>query len=548
VALALAAKGSGDASILVLSAALAFLWLSYLALAPAAAGPSVSGAGFCVAAFALWIVGTNLFVSSSYTAIAQYHAAFLFGGYLYGRRTSPRLEMAYRTLLALGIALSAWGFWQVLAEGEPRAHGPLIAPATFAAVLNLVILPGAVLLAAGTRRPWLAAALGLVALAVVVSTSRGAWLALAGAGGCGLLLLHRAGRAIRWTKASAAASLLLVLIAGAWALSQMQRPTGSGGFTGGWEGFGSLQPRLELFRLAVGETRSTDLVSGAGYDTFYYALERGRGAVPTYAEGFTHFVHNDYLQTLYELGLPGLTALLLAIALPLARAWRRIPHLPATEQTTAIAALSTVSAMALQALVDFPFYIPICLLIFGAALGVLDATFDSASPARVRPPSFALARRVLSAAAGTLAAWVLITPAVAEAASLRGAERLRNSDGQGAAFWFEAARRIDPRDWRYHWYAGQFWMSQAETTTDPVQAALADAALVRAIEANPRQPRPLSTRIALHDRLRGLLENPADGETMRAWAEQLVALAPTEAGVRAERDRIFKRFPPGDRK
>ena len=545
MALALAAKGSGEASLLVLSAALAFLWLSFLTLAPNAAGPSISGTGLWVAAFALWMVGTNLFVSSSYTAIAQYHAAFLFGGYLYGRRTGPRLETAYRTLLALGIALSAWGFWQVLAEGEPRAHGPFITPATFAAVLNLIILPGAVLLAAGHRRPWLAAALAFLILAGVLSTSRGAWLALIGAGGCALLLLHRAGRAIRWTKASAAASLLLVLIACGWALSQMLQPTAHGGFAGG---FGSLQSRLELYRLAAGEARSANLLFGAGYDAFYYALETGRSLVPTYAEGITHFVHNDYLQTLYELGIAGLTALLLIIALPIGQAWRRIPRLSPNEQTTTIAALSAVGAMALHALVDFPFYIPICLLIFGAALGVLDATLDSASPAQVRPPAFALAKRVLSAAAGTLAAWVLITPAVAEAAALRGQERLRDSDGQGAAFWFEAARRIDPRDWRYHWYAGQFWMSQAEFTADPAKAALADAALARAIEANPRQPRPLSTRLALHDRSRALLAAPADDETMRAWAEQLVALAPTEAGVRAERERIFRRFPPADRK
>ena len=44
---------------------------------------------------------------------------------------------------------------------------------------------------------------------------------------------------------------------------------------------------------------------------------------------------------------------------------------------------------------------------------------------------------------------------------------LARGEGRAAAFGFELAQRFEPRDWRYHLYAGQFWLSEAASTGNP---------------------------------------------------------------------------------
>jgi hypothetical protein len=135
----------------------------------------------------------------------------------------------------------------------------------------------------------------------------------------------------------------------------------------------------------------------------------------------------------------------------------------------------------------------------------------------------------------------------AEAAAAYAQDRWRHAEGQSAAYWFEAARRIDSRDWRYHWYAGQFWAAQAAARSDSAAARLADVALAAAVSANGRDAHPLLSRIELHSRLRKVLAAPADAETLRAWASRAAELAPMDGAVRAEREQIFREFPAAGR-
>ena len=104
----------------------------------------------------------------------------------------------------------------------------------------------------------------------------------------------------------------------------------------------------------------------------------------------------------------------------------------------------------------------------------------------------------------------------------------------------EAARRLEPRDWRYHWYAGQFWMAEAQNRGDRTAAAYAERALVAAQGANSREVRPLYDRIRIHRYLGKLLDAPATPETLMAWANHAVELSPADPAVRAERDSLVK--------
>src|SRR5213076_2466491 len=104
--------------------------------------------------------------------------------------------------------------------------------------------------------------------------------------------------------------------------------------------------------------------------------------------------------------------------------------------------------------------------------------------------------------------WILVVPVVAEAAAEYGQREWKLGRGQNAVLWLEVARRVDPRDWRYHWYVGQFWLVQAEGHGNRLGANLADAAFAKGFQANPREVRDLYDRIYVHRRLRHMLDAP----------------------------------------
>ena len=505
-------------------------------------GAPLTPLAVCIAGFALWMVGTNLVANPSYNALAPYHAAFLVGGFLLGRRVgADGAPLVFRTALAFALILAAWAIWQQIAQRETRAHGLLETPATLASTINLMLIPGLVLVALGRRPPHLIAALVVLSAALAAAQSRGGWLALLAVGLIAFAFIRRT--EIR-VDAKAAAIVVGILALG-W-IASLGGPQHS---MAGAEAALSSVARLDLYELALKAIAASPWLVGSGYHAFHYLLESARPTMPSFSETTTYFVHNDYLQTLLELGVPGLAGLLLIVFLPLSQAWRAIPRLASmrNEQVLLIAIITAVGSMAIHALVDFPFYIPVCVLIYGAAIGLLDAILLRA--ACVRPlqlPTFAnvTLQRAAVAAIGTIAACILAIPVAAEAASAYAERQWRAARVESAAVWFEAARRLDPKDWRYHWYAGQFWLTQAQDSGKAAAARLADASFAAGYAANPREARNLFGRIVTHRRLRALLAVPADPATLRAWADRAVELAPLDPEVSAERARVLAQFPP----
>lgn len=535
------------ASPLLWTGALLALWGAFAVLPESSDGGAlVTPIGLGIGGLALWIATTNLFANVSYTSAASYQAAILFGGYLVGRRTVAAPRLAFGAAVAFGFAVAAWALWQQLTGGESRAHGPFITPATLASTINLLLVPGLVLVALGVRRVPFLAVLTVLVGALVASQSRGGWISLLAAGVVAFAFIRRAGIGVTWNAAARVGAVLILGAGVVWMLRSFQ-PADDVAASQSVMATASFSSRLELYELAWTSIVPSSLLLGAGYHAFYYLLEAGRAAVPSYGSGTTYFVHNDYLQMLLELGVPGLAGLLFIAIFPLLAAWRSVPRLAASEQAKVIAIAAAASATAVHALVDFPFYTPVCVLIYAAALGLLDSTLNGAGENPRLPITAGAAipirlRRVLAAAVATLAAWTLAMPAAAEAASAYAQRQLRDGQAQSTAFWFEAARRLDARDWRYHWYVGQFWMAQAAGQVDRAAAERAEAALAASCAANPREVRGLLHRIVLHRRLRTLLAAPADAPTLRAWADHALELAPTDPGARAERERVWQQF------
>lgn len=482
-----------------------------------------------VIGFGLLVPINTLFLSPAYTPSGLYHPLLLVVAFLVARSIVDRTEKAVTlAALGMGIVLALWGLAQIGPIGMARARAFFETPATYAAVLNLLLVPALAAMFVGKRSaPLLVAAL-VLATALFAADSRGALLALAAGLACAAILAMRA-----QVLHPRAFGLVLALLAAGWILATVLRampsPQADEALAAGARAESSLS-RLELYALSWNAWREQPL-TGTGYLTFRYKLEQGRAQVPSYGESNeTWFVHNDYLQSLQELGPIGLLALLGLTVLPPVLAYRRLPSLAMNERTVVLMAASALAAMAAHACVDFPFFIPVCLVLYGVLLGALDRRLGGALPAWSAKPWFRPART----AALAIAVILLLRPVLAEAAAEWGLRRTAFGEEQSAAFWLGTAQRLDPEDWRYHWYAGQFWDAQAAASGKREAAQLAAAAYDSGFAANPLEVRNLLGMISVNRRHRALLDSPVDDKTLRDWLMQAAVLAPMSPAVQRE--------------
>ena len=539
LAFALAAQGSAHASPLLWLAALAALISTWWTLGAARPPLPFSLLAAAIGLFAAWTVATNLWANPAYSASAPFAMAFLVGGFLLGRRAAARdVPMLFGTALAFAVTLALWGTWQRVGLNEGRSHAIFETPAMLAATLNFVLLPMLVFVALGGRNRWLLAPLLLVAAGSALAASRGGWLGLAAGLAFAGLLAHRAGGRVNVR----GAVIVVTVIGSAMLFGELLGRSGHALL--GEAATQSSLSRFGLYQLAIDGIARTSPLFGSGYLTFHYLLDSEGRNILAYEQATTYFVHNDYLQALLELGVPGLAALLVLLVTPLAMAWR-MPRVEAGPRIAVVGAAGGMVCMAVHALVDFPFYIPLCLLLYGAAAGVLDGIRLAVGPdqglVRAEPSA---ARRASVAAVTTLAAWMLIVPAAAEAAAEYGHYQWRRLEAKSAVYWLELARRIEPRDWRYHWYAGQFWLAQAQLQPRPEAARLADRCFAAGEHANPYEVSNLVGRIATHRLFAQYLASPADAGTLREWMARALRLAPRDQSVQAQAALVRKQFGP----
>lgn len=488
---------------------------------------------FAVAAYAATALLSTFATAPAYTAAGLFHPLLLVLSYVVLRGCSDQDEQAIAHMTtAFGVFIGGWGLAQVGVLGAARASAFFETPATYAAVLGLILLPLLSVVAMGRRDIAMVFTVACLAAAAFAAESRGAMLALVVGAASALILGMRAGLLQR---RGVAAVLLALAIGWAGAFAIRVTPATDAPASGIEVRAESSISRLELFALAW-KARHEQPLSGSGYLTFSYVLEQNRAQVPSYGESSeTAFVHNDYLQTLLELGPIGLLAFLGLSVLPPVQAYRRLPELPLERRAVVVAAAAALAGMSTHALVDFPFYIPACLLLYGALLGALDRRL---SPNAIAIPRSWRARswyRPARAAALTIAAVVVLRPVAAEMAAKQGLRMSLAGDAQSTAFWIGAAQRLEPRDWRYHWYAGQFWEMQAARGGNPEAARLAADAYAAGLAANPLEVRNLLGVISVHRQHGPRLDAPADRAAFETWLARAEALAPLNAAVRGER-------------
>ena len=273
--------------------------------------------------------------------------------------------------------LTAIGLW--LNAHLPAVPGPTVHPNVAAGALILGI-PLAVALFVGAwkqKRLGQAVLAGLLALIAILglllTSSRGAWLGLAGALGLGVLAWMQR----RWlAKGKAALAFWLVLAAVAIAsfgvlaqagmldrlLGQIPDPTGS------------LQGRMVLWQQGALLARDYPF-TGIGLLSFpmVFSTYTLQIHVPYIAHA-----HNTYLQVLIEQGWPGFLAMLGFGLAGLGWAWSLLRR--ADVSLLAWGALAALTAVILHGLVDVSMYVERTLPLIGVVAGLLAGEYLSLAP------------------------------------------------------------------------------------------------------------------------------------------------------------------------
>ena len=520
--------------------------LLVLACAPWHALPA-NALSAVVVLFCGWQLGNALWATPAYSAESLYRPIILLAAFAsvasIGRDAATRLFRAGVALLAVlvlvGLLQHFFGIWH-LSQNPFRAAATFITPNSFATVINLFLLPLAVVYAT-RERSLLVYCLALWLFAGLVATqSRGGMLALfaglAFTAACiGWAGVRRAGKPIARLLVGGAAVWILVVVAATLLGPLMQ------GFSGAspWlvappDVSLSLDPWLGRATWDRAEIYATTLHlilerpwAGAGANMFWPLFEPLKPAI--FGEKPFTFAHSDYLQIWLEFGALGLILFLAlgAAALALARSISR----GAAADPLPLACGSALASCFAHAAVDFPFYVPFVLIVVGGYLGALASGAGDSLHARAW-------RRVLAHAGGLIrprVRWVLVLavlawlaqPVLAQLAGRRALEVLSQGSVEKGIYWQSVARRLEPRNAVHYWAEAVIWRELALDSGDRAHGAKADALFAQGIAANPPYEfNILLERVRLHRRYPHILEHPASPEEILSWVQRAVATVP----------------------
>ncbi|MGZ5621691.1 MAG: O-antigen ligase family protein [Methylobacter sp.] len=500
---------------------------------------SVSVVGFC-----LLVLINTLYISPAYQVGGIYFPATLLIAFISASRcsywfvqTGFKLFCAVITLLAVWALvqwLTGWGF---IYEKSLRSLALFSTPNILACTLNLVLTPilAYYLLGRGGRGVY-----GLILLmfaALLTTQSRGGYLGLL----AGILFLvafvGQSSVVAQWRRYRSVAFGFLSVLGffkfyawlglANWSMDAVLATLRNGESSHRWE----------IYQVAW-KGLSEHLWLGSGYFNFGYYFEVYK--TPPFLDAHFSFVHDDYLQFAFELGLSGLALFLLLMIAVYGQLFKFRRQVKVENRLPVILSATAITAMLAHALVDYPLYIPIFQAVFGAYLGIIGYQFIDMGAMHWRLPKMPT-QTFLGFRSGfignalviSMMAWLGL-PALASVAGNYSSYRLLDGDAQHGLLWSSVARTLQPRTASYYLQEGIIWRNQGVALTRPDLLEKSNAVFSKGIEVNPFEVNNLLEKIALHRKYRALLKQPATHQEIMVWINHAKSLQPHSIGVQIE--------------
>lgn len=507
-----------------------------------------------LAAFVVLLYLNYLFIRPVGNAEALYLPSFLLLGFLLTHLSCGKLVASIsRLIILMTCGLALWGLlqyfldWGYIIKLGNRANAVFYTPNSFAAAINIVLLPTIALYAAGKKHNVLFYCVLLLFFALLASGSRGGYVAFA-TSIVGISVLGRlVGLQLNTLNVKKlAGGMILVFVVfnitdyfdlhvtgkshklgRDYSISEnIEELARSRGVVS------SLSHRFMLYDIAWQEIKKNPL-TGKGFHTFrYYQLRDQSGDAIGNA---TRFVHNDYLQLWFEVGILGLVLFCAFPLIILLSMLKYHSRLATDEKAGLLAIMGGLLTFHVHALVDFLIYVPYLLLIYGLLLGLAQRVIckqdERCISIGMHNPY--IGKRTIRLLVLILLLYLWSLPAIAQLAYDEAIERTRKLDIEGAIPLYEMARRLAPYETGYYWFEGTIWMNAARSGDYKESAALADRLFKRGM-LNPFDVRNSLARAELHREFGYLLEQKAALTEIEKWNEQALYWRPNDPLARSE--------------
>lgn len=527
-----------------------FFWWLGLCLLAAFAGLqqersfSLSWLGVALAGFCLLLLTNALYLNTVYHANGIYLPATLLLAFVaashcpvWFAQTGSKIFCVFIVLIATWALLQWLTGWGFIDERSFRAQALFATPNTLATALNLGLVPilGYYLLGRGGRGVY---RLTLLLFAALLATqSRGGYLGLlAGM----LFLLSFVGQAAvvaQWRRYREVAvgfaavfgffKVYAWLGLAHWSMDNVVATLSHGDSSSRWE----------IYRIAWAGL-AEHLWLGIGYYNFGYYFQIHK--VPPFLDGSTLFVHNDYLQFALETGLLGLGLFLLLIVAVYGQLFKYRQQAVSEQRLPLMLSAAAITSMLAHALVDYPFYIPVLLAVFGAYLGVINRQFIDMGAGHRQLPKITV-QQFLGLRVGFIGNMLVIglmvwlgLPALAAVSADYGLHKLQQGDAQRGVYWHTVARTLQPRESNYYWREGLIWRDQGSAQSKSELLEKSAALFSKGLEVNPLEVNNLLEKIALHRQYGTQLKQPATHQDIMTWITQAKSLQPYSDGVQRE--------------
>ncbi|MCF7965303.1 MAG: O-antigen ligase family protein [Methylobacter tundripaludum] len=495
--------------------------------------------GFCLLLF------TNaLYLNPAYYAGGIYFPstlliAFIVASYrpVWLAQTGFKIFCAVIALIAVWALLQWLTGWEFLGGKSARAQALFSSTNTLATALNLGLIPvlGFYLLGRGGRAVY---GLTLLLFAGLLTTqSRGGYLGLLSGILFFVTFVGQVSVAAEWRRYRAVAVGFIAVLAffkfyawlglASWSMDPVFATLSHGDTSNRWE----------IYQVAW-RGLAEQLWLGIGYYNFGYYFEAHK--VPPFLDRRIIFVHNDYLEFALETGLLGLGLFLLLIIAVYGQLFKFRQQAMAGRRLPLILSAAAITSMLSHALVDYPFYIPVLMAVFGAYLGIINQQLIDMGATHWQLPKMSV-QHFLGLRSGFignalmigLVAWLGL-PALALGAANYSSYRLLIGDAQHALFWSGVARTLQPLTASYYWKEGIIWRDQGVAQNRPELLDKGNAVFSQGFEVNPLEVNSLLEKIALHRQYGSMLKQPASHQDIMAWINYVKSRQPNSDEAQIE--------------